>query len=136
MKQLIYILSVIFLFGCDSENAPDCFQNSGDIVQQEIVVDEFTKITVYKNIELFIQQGLTQKVVLETGENLANDVEVYVENGRLTLKDNNSCNLTRDYGITKIYVTTPNVTEVRNSSNLDVHSIGVLNFPDLKLTSF
>ena len=135
MKQLIYILSVIFLFGCDSENAPDCFQNSGDIVQQEIVVDEFTKITVYKNIELFIQQGLTQKVVLETGENLANDVEVYVENGRLILKDNNVCNLTRDYGITKIYVTTPNVTEVRNSSNLDVHSIGVLNFPDLKLTS-
>ena len=94
MKKIIYILSVIVLFSCDSENAPDCFQNSGDIVQQEIAVDGFTKITVYENIELFIEQGLTQKVVLETGENLTNDVDVYVENGRLILKDNNGCNLT------------------------------------------
>ncbi len=135
MKKLIYILSVIVLLSCDSENAPDCFQNAGNIIQKEITVDQFSKITVYKNVELFIEQGATQKIILETGENLASDIQVFVENGRLVLKDNNGCNLTRDYGITKVYITTPNLTEVRNSSTLDVHSVGVLNFPELKLLS-
>lgn len=95
----------------------------------------FTKILVYQNVELFVEQGLTQKVVLETGENLLNDTQVYVENGQLILKDNNGCNLTRDYGVTKVYVTTPNLIEIRNSSAFDVNSIGMLNFPELRLLS-
>ena len=53
----------------------------------------------------------------------------------MILKDNNTCNLTRDYGITKVHVTVPNLTEIRNSSTLDVHSVGVLNFEELKLLS-
>ena len=135
MKKLIVILTTFVLLGCNSENAPDCFQSAGDIIQQEFVAGVFTKIVVYQNVELFIEQGPTQKVIVETGENLINDIQVYTDSGRLIIKDNNGCNLTRDYGITKVYVTTPNVTEVRNSSNLDVHSIGVLNFPVLNLVS-
>ena len=135
MKKLLLILTTVFLLGCNSEDAPDCFQSTGDIIQQGIEVDLFTKILVYQNIELFVEQGLTQKVVLETGENLLNDTQVYVENGQLILKDNNGCNLTRDYGVTKVFVTTPNITEIRNSSAFDVNSIGVLNFPELKLLS-
>ncbi|QXP61207.1 head GIN domain-containing protein [Olleya sp. HaHaR_3_96] len=135
MKKLLLVLTTVFLLGCNSENAPDCFQSTGDIIQKEIGVALFSKITVYKNVELFVKQGVTQKVILETGENLVNDIEVFVENGKLILKDNNDCNLTRDYGVTKVYVTTPNLTEIRNSSTLDVHSVGVLNFPELKLLS-
>ena len=135
MKKILLILTTVFLLGCNSENAPDCFQSTGDIIQQDIEVDLFTKILVYQNVELFVEQGLTQKVVLETGENLLNDTQVYVENGQLILKDNNGCNLTRDYGVTKVYVTTPNLTEIRNSSAFDVNSIGVLNFPELRLLS-
>jgi len=135
MKKLLLVLTTVFLLGCNSENAPDCFQSTGDIIQKEIGVALFSKITVYKNVELFVKQGLTQKVVLETGENLANDIEVFVENGKLILRDNNDCNLTRDYGVTKVYVTTPDLTEIRNSSTLDVHSVGILNFPELRLLS-
>ncbi|MGB6268818.1 MAG: head GIN domain-containing protein [Olleya sp.] len=135
MKKIIYILSVIVLFGCNSENAPDCFQNAGDSIQKEVEVSTFTKITSFKNVELFIAQGLTQKVVIETGEYLMDDIEITVENGRLLLKDNNACNLTRDYGLTKIYVTTPNLTEIRNSSQFAVNSIGILSFETLDLLS-
>ncbi|WGD35287.1 DUF2807 domain-containing protein [Olleya sp. YS] len=135
MKNSIYIVFFILLFGCNSSNAPDCFQNAGDIIQQEVVVPEFTKITSFKNVELFVTQGVTQSVVVETGEFLMDDIEIIVEDDRLLLKDNNTCNLTRDYGITKVYVTTPNLTEIRNSSTLDIHSIGILNFENLRLLS-
>jgi len=135
MKKTLYILSLVTLLGCNSENAPDCFQNAGDLVQKEFVVADFTKITTFKNVELFISQGATQQVIVETGEFLINDIEVLVQNDRLLLTDNNGCNLIRDYGLTKVYVTSPNITEIRNSSQLPVNSLGVLGFETLDLIS-
>lgn len=135
MKYLIYILFPIILLSCNGENVPDCFQNSGSIVQQEFEVDTFDKITVYERIELIVKDEPTQKVVVETGEYLLNDIELKVENGTLVLKNNNACNLTRDYGITKVYVSSSNLTEIRNSSGLTVSSDGVLNYNNLTLVS-
>ena len=128
MKKLLYIITLFFVFGCNQEDAPDCFQSAGDIIQQTFEVGTFSKITVYKNVELFVTQGATQSIVLETGENLINDVEVYVENDRLILKDNNTCNLTRAYGITKVHVTVHNLNENRKSYTLEWQSGGVVKF--------
>jgi hypothetical protein len=114
---------------------PDCFQNSGAIIQQEFVVETFDKITVYERIELIVKDGPSQKVIVETGKYLLNDIEIKVENGTLILKNNNACNLTRDYGITKVYVSSSNLTEIRNSSGLTVSSDGVLNYSNLTLVS-
>ena len=46
-----------------------------------------------------------------------------------------NCNFIRDYGLTKIYITSPNVSEITNSSELTVTSLGVLNYPNLDLIS-
>lgn len=135
MRYFVYILVSILLFSCNGENVPDCFQNSGTIVQQEIEVANFDKITVFERIELIISDEPIQKVVLETGEYLLNDIEIKVEAGRLIIKNNNGCNLTRNYGITKVYVSSPNLTEIQNSSGLTIKSDGVLNYANLKLLS-
>ena len=135
MRYFVYILVSILLFSCNGENVPDCFQNSGSIVQQEIEVANFDKITVFERIELIISDEPIQKVILETGEYLLNDIEIKVDAGRLVLKNNNGCNLTRNYGITKVYVSSPNLTEIQNSSGLTIKSDGVLNYANLKLLS-
>ena len=135
MKKLLYIFTILIFASCDSESAPDCFQNTGDIIQKEFTVDDFTKITVFKNIELIVTDDVRQNVIVETGNNLLNDISVVVENGRLLLRNENGCNLTRDYGVTRVYVTAPNLTEIRNSSQLTVRSNGVLNYDNLKLIS-
>ena len=135
MKQLIYIAFAIILLSCNSDNANNCFQNSGPIVQQEFEVDAFDKITVYEGVELIVKDEPTQKVVVESGEYLLNDIEVNIENGTLVLKNNNTCNFIRDYDITKVYVSSPNLTEIRNSSGLTVSSDGVLNYNNLTLVS-
>lgn len=123
------------MVACNSENAPDCFQNSGAIIQQEFSVDEFTKITVFPRVELIVKQEATQKVVVETGAYLLSDIEVTVENDRLLITNNNACNLTRNYGITKVYVSAPNLTQIRNASGLTVSSDGILGYDNLKLVS-
>ena len=132
-NKIIYLAVATILFSCNGDKVPDCFQNAGDIVQQEFQVGSFDKITVFERIELIVKQEATQKVVVETGEYLMNDIKVSVEEGRLILKNENGCNLARDYGITKIYVSAPNLTEIRNSSGLTVSSDGILSFPTLDL---
>lgn len=135
MRRITIIIVSIFLFACNGENVPDCFQNSGDIIEREFQVETFTKITTFPKIELIITDGSEQRVTVQTGEYLMNDIEVRVVNNRLELYNNNSCNLTRDYGITKVYVTSPNLVEIRNRSGLPVRSHGVLSYDRLDLVS-
>jgi len=135
MKKLLYILTVLIIFACDSEDANDCWQKSGDIINREVETEPFTKILVNENIEMILKEGPGQKIVVETGENLLNDIVVEVIEGELILTNNNSCNYVRDYTSTKIYVTAPNITEIRSSTQFDISSDGVLTYPDLIIYS-
>ncbi|WP_034043225.1 head GIN domain-containing protein [Wocania ichthyoenteri] len=135
MKKVIYIIILSISIACNSEDASNCFQKTGRLIQQEIPVDTFDKIFVNRDIELIIKDGDIQKVIIETGENLLNDITAIVVDGKLTLTDNNSCNYVRDYGITKVHVTSPNITEIRSSTQYDVKSDGVLTYPSLTILS-
>ena len=132
----LFLLTTSLLFwNCNSESASDCFQNAGTISREVVPVPEFTKITVFENVKLTVKQGNTTKVEVETGKYLRNDVSVSVEDGRLLLRDTNTCNFTRKYGLTHVYVTVPNLTEIRSSTGFSIVSDGVLSFPTLALIS-
>lgn len=133
-RFLVLILSM-YLFSCNNENASDCFQSSGDIVKEVVVVADFNKIIVFENIRLVIKQGDIQNVTIETGEFLRNDVSAVVEGNRLVLRNENSCNYVRDYGLTTVYVTSPNISEIRSSSGLEIISDGVLEYATITLLS-
>ena len=135
MKKIIYILSVFLLISCNKEDANNCFQTAGNIKQVEITVPQFDKITVHQRIELIITQGDEQKVIIESGGNLLNDITAEVIDSELILKDYNSCNFFRDYDLTKVYITSPNLTTIRNASEYNVSSNGVLTYPNLYLRS-
>jgi hypothetical protein len=135
MKHYFIIFGLLILLACDSENANDCFQTAGNMIQQEIEVESFNRILVNRDITLIIKQATSQSVVIETGSNLINDVDVKVENNQLILTDNNTCNYVRDFGITKITVNTPTLTEIRTSTQYTVSSDGTLSFENLTLIS-
>lgn len=135
MKQLLAILSFVLIFSCDSEDANDCFQKTGNVIQKEIFVDNFDKVFVNRDIELIVKDGLQQSVIVETGANLINDVSAVVVDGQLILTDSNTCNFVRDYGITKVYITSPNITEIRSSTQYDIRSDGILTYPRLTILS-
>ncbi|MEC8884257.1 MAG: DUF2807 domain-containing protein, partial [Bacteroidota bacterium] len=134
-NYLLLSFSFIFFLSCNSEKGLNCFQAEGERIEQEIPVEAFSKIIVEERLQLIVKQGETQKVVLATGENLVNDIEVSVTDGVLTLFNDNGCNLVRDYNISKVYVTTPELSEIRNASGYEVQSDGVLSFDSLTLTS-
>jgi hypothetical protein len=135
MKNIVYLFVVTLIVACNSEDAFDCFQTEGSLVQQEIAIGTFERILVNRDVELIVKEGPEYKVVIETGANLLNDVEAVVVGNQLQLTDHNSCNYVRDYGITKVYVTAPNLKEIRQSSQYEVSSDGVLTYPELSLVS-
>ncbi len=135
MKKLFCYILVLLFVACNSETAPDCFQLAGKTVQVPFELSSFNKIRIEKNVSLLIKQAATQKVILETGENLVPDILVYVEDEVLVVRDNNECNYVRDFGITTAIVTIPNLLEIRNGSSYNVVGEGTLNFPDLRLIS-
>ncbi|NDV43428.1 head GIN domain-containing protein [Flagellimonas sediminis] len=134
-KRLFVLLFILILNSCNGDNVPDCFQNAGDLVRVPVDVPEFTTMTVFENVKVVLKQGDEQKVEIETGEYLLNDVSVEVEEGRLILRNENSCNYVREYGLTTIYVTSPNITEIRSSTGLPISSEGVLDYPSISLKS-
>ncbi|WP_159021747.1 head GIN domain-containing protein [Formosa sp. L2A11] len=135
MRKIITLLVALVVCACDSESASDCFQTSGETISKTIDIDAFEDILVNRNIELTIIQGDNLKAYVETGENLMNDVVVEVVDGELQLTDNNTCNLFRDYDPTKITITTPNLVQIRSSTQFEVKSEGVLTFDKLELLS-
>ncbi|MFD1292326.1 head GIN domain-containing protein [Lutibacter holmesii] len=135
MKKIFFIVCSILLVSCNDQNANNCFQTAGDIIQQEVEVATFEKVVVHARIELIITQGDEQKVLIETGENLLNDITAEVINNELILKNNNTCNFVRAYDLTKVYITVPNLTKIRNASEKNIYSNGLLTYNSLELVS-
>lgn len=138
MKKLKILFAVLILgvLSCDTEKAPDCFQKAGKIVKKEVALEPFQEIMVYERVKLYIKEGERYSAVIETGENLMNEVSLKVENNRLSIRNTNSCNFFRDYEVTKVYVTTPTLNWLQNSSGSAIESIGTLHFPEIWLRSF
>ena len=136
MKRIsIYIAIFVSFLGCNSEDASDCFQTAGEIIQQEFEVDTFKNILIHERVGLIIEEGPVQTVIIENGKILLSDVTVEVVNNELIVKDNNACNYVRDYGLTTVYVTSPDIYRIRNASEQDVISNGTLTYPSIYLMS-
>ena len=135
MKRWIIFSITVWLFACNGEDTPDCFQTTGNIIVEEFVVGNFTKVRIEDDVSLVIRQGAQRQVLVETGENLVSDIDIKLNGDQLQLTDNNTCNLVRDYGITKVYVTAPDLSEIRNSSQYEVRSENTIGYENLVLTS-
>jgi len=135
MKKIIYIFTLLIFASCNDENANNCFQSAGEITQVEIELPTFDKVVVHERIELIITEGPEQKVIVESGENLLPDITIEVINNELVLTNYNTCNFFREYDLTKVYVTSPNLTRIRNASEYNVSSNGILTYPALYLMS-
>ncbi|MAZ27941.1 MAG: DUF2807 domain-containing protein [Cytophagaceae bacterium] len=132
--KIALTISLFLFLGC-SMKFEDCFQGTGDIIEQQYDLDVFTKVRAERGVSMVIKQGDEQKVVLRAGENLIDDITVQIVDGVLSVRDNNTCNLGRDYGTTTVLVTVPELTEIRNASGFEVSSDGVLNFENLVLVA-
>ena len=135
MKK-INLIFAFFLILISCEKPSDCVESTGDLVNKEISIsysDSIKRIYVNRGIELIVTEGPIFNVKIQTGSNLIDNIEVKREGTVLLLKDNTTCNWVREYGQTKVYVTTPKLEEIYSKTEKNISSNGVLTFPILRL---
>jgi uncharacterized pyridoxamine 5'-phosphate oxidase family protein len=143
MKKF-FVLILLYVFICvassltfmSCERPSECIESAGATKIKDIPVEAFSKIKVYRGIEVVITEGAETKVQIKAGENFINDIEVKQYGNQLVFKDNSGCNWVRDYGQTKIFITTPTLEEIYSKTDRDISSNGVLTFPNLNIISF
>ncbi|PCH77098.1 MAG: hypothetical protein COB98_04335 [Flavobacteriaceae bacterium] len=133
MKKLILVLIITTFLGCDKEETGDCFQTAGTSISYEMDFPVFTKITIQKNIRLILKYGPTQKVHVKTGENLKPEIYGTIDGDRLIFTNENNCNFVRGYDDAVVTITSPNIVEIRNSSQHTITSLNTLEYPNLYL---
>src|SRR5690606_24093260 len=95
----------------------------------------FNRILVEQGLNMVLIQDSVPKVVVQTGENLIPDIKVQVVDNQLQLRNENDCNFFREYGLTTIYVYSPNISEIRSSTQGEIRSEGTFTVDKLKVYS-
>lgn len=133
LSYFVYAFALFFVVSC--AGLDDCVKSSGPMATKSIDLEgqPFSKIIVNRGIALVVAQGSEYSVTVKAGQNLVDDIQVSIENQMLTLKDNTSCNWTREYGQTTVYITAPDLTHIHSKTELEITSVGVLSFPHLRL---
>ena len=134
MKKIVLFVMLVLIFN-RCEKPSDCIESFGETVTKEIPVAVFTKIKVYRGIEVVITEGPIRKVEIQAGANFIDNIEVIQNGNQLIFKDKTSCNWVRDYGQTKILITTPILEEIYSKTERNISSNGVLTFDNLSILS-
>ncbi len=89
--------AMLLLFSCKKPENRRCWKQAGDEDTLTINVNTFSKINVQEHIVCTLVQDSTEKVVISGGKNLLNFIGVNVENGLLTVNNENKCSFLRSY---------------------------------------
>ncbi len=123
------------LISCNTEDTLTCLKTTGDITITEYELATFDSIIVFERVQLVVKDAPEVSVRLETGVNLVEDLEVFVENNTLNVRNNGACNLIRDYDVSIVYVSHPDLKQIRNSSGQTVMGDGLISWNTINLIS-
>jgi len=135
MKQKLSIFtSFIFTFFIASScvfSGPS-IRGNGKVEKQNRTVGNFEKINVSRGMNVYISQGEFKKIAVQADENLLDIIETYVEDDVLYIKAKENI---RSAKSKKVFVSVPQLSEIKSSSGSNVFSENVLKSEKLKLSS-
>ncbi len=103
--RIITFIIIVFLVVCSCEReSSNCLFNSGNVVRQEILLEEFHSIAVMDIFNVILIQDSLHKVIMEGGENILPHVETIVKNDTLIARHFIRCNWFRNYEKINLYI--------------------------------
>jgi hypothetical protein len=75
----------------------DCFKSTGEIILEERETPEFEHIILEDNINIILTQDNQCSIRVQAGKNLIGSVITEVNDGQLTIRNDNQCNWIRSY---------------------------------------
>lgn len=108
----------------------NCENGEGNVVTQILDVPEFTGIQLNNSIDVYLQQGLEQKVEMEAQENIIDLLELDVQDDIWDIEFDRCI---RDHKDIKLYITAPLIDFIGVSGSGQVYGENQLEGEDLEL---
>lgn len=133
MKKLSIILSVVFFSTfLSSCYFPGSIKGNGNVVEETRDVEEFSKISVSRGMNVYISQGTTNKVLVKADENLLKVIDTYVDHGTLKVT---ALKGIRNATSNKVYVTVTDINYIKSTSGSNVFTEDSLRVENLEIKS-
>lgn len=135
MKNLLILLTISFCLMNSCSSQWGRFQEikgNGNTKTEERDLNKFDGIKACCSMEVLVNQGSNYAVSVEADDNLLQYIVTEVSEGQLTIKQKDNVSLAPKERI-KIYVTLPQITELRSSSSSDIICSGSFKGKELKL---
>ncbi|MGO3184021.1 MAG: head GIN domain-containing protein [Aequorivita sp.] len=108
-------------------------KGNGNLVTQERdVTENFTEVRGSAGLDVYLTQGDTNKIVVETDENLQQYIETNVKNGKLHVTTSENIGRSK---AKKVYVTFMELNNIEASSGADVIGNSIIKSKNLSLRS-
>ena len=139
MKNLevysVILLTMILMTSCQDRGNNglfNCIEGEGDVVTQELLINEFTSVKSRGTSQVYITQGNEIKVEVEGQQNIIDNIEVDIQNGVWEIEFD-KCQ--RNFTDLKIYITMPIIKslEVSGSGDMFGQDAFVVDDIDLKV---
>jgi hypothetical protein len=96
VQKIVIALAVGFSLGCSQPDANDCFQRAGKESIIEQVLPHFHSLVLNDMITYQLRPSIDYKITITGPENWINEISYDINDGILTIKDENNCKLIRN----------------------------------------
>lgn len=107
---------------------------NGNVIRQERPVSPFNEIEISGIFDVYLSQGETEKIEVETDENLQEFIITNIQDGKLKLDCKRESKIKKSSKM-NIYVTIKDIRSFYTSGIGDVKSTSTLNFGSIKITT-
>lgn len=115
------------LLGCDKEDAWNCTKKSGSNVLDERLLGTFESVKATGKMNITYRYSDLEYVEIEFGKNVVGDITTQVENGRLYIENQTSCNWVRNLSKTpEVTIYAPYLTYFENQIAGDIQCADTL----------
>ncbi len=137
MKNLkmysVILFTMILMTSCQDRGNNglfNCIEGDGDVVTQELLINEFTSVKSRGTSQVYITQGNDFKVEVEGQENIIANIETDIQNGVWEIEFD-ECQ--RNFTDLKIYITMPVIESLEVSGSGDMFGQNAFLVGNIKL---
>ncbi len=134
MKKTTYyslVLFTIILFSTACKNYK-VEKGNGDVITKDFDITDFDELDIAGFYEVFLTHGETEKITIETDENLFEFIDVSGDGNTVVLDTEDGIKLQSKHGI-KVYITYRNLSDISMSGAGVIKTENTLTTDDLKI---
>ncbi len=129
---LLFVLIHLSLQSC-IEEIDECLARTGKMTEQAYALAPFNKIEANDGICVRLFPSAEQRAIVRAGKNVITQISLIVNDGKLTIQDNNRCDWTRQYQEREVLLYVPHLSLIRQNGYGRISTDDTLQVDELRI---